>query len=382
MDHGNHWFGLADHIVINIFSYVSQNDRFNFSLVCKDWSDIFNDSELWKHFTFKFDTNYDKEGRAIECAKKYSNALKDIDIYVNQSQPVSLERSLEVLDKLVLVKCWKLVRFKFAFTGRNPLCFNGRSILNKVKDLLQSINHKECVFNLEVIDLSKFTIVLDNNLLNILADNHKHLRVVHIQNECLTDNITEKGIINLLKSCIHIEEFYAFYQYIDDEAIEVLADENRATLKILSLFCNRSMKFTSLVTSDAWKLLKKSSPNIELEIKFDSMVPRNMVIPIICDGTPATSIDLHLYSWMHEQIQHIAQTCKATLKSLSCHTNLDPNSVANEELPPVLRDLVTICDNIEELHCHCVLPEDTIKCIKAVRDLKASTLYSSPRDHD
>lgn len=379
---GNHWFGLADHIVIKIFSYVSQNDRFNLSLVCKDWSDIFHESQLWSHFTFKFDTNYDADGRAIECVKKYSNDLKDIDLYVNQSQPISLERSLQVVDELLAVKFWRLVRFKFAFTGRNPLCFNGKSILVKVKDLLMSIKSKECVFNLEVIDLSRFTIVLDDNLLKILADNHKHLRVVHIQNECLTDNITEDGIINLLKSCIHIEELYAFYQYIDDKAIEVLADEKRAKLKILSLYCNRSMKFTSLVTTNAWKLLKKSSPNIELDIKFDCTIPRHKVIPIICDGTPATSIDLHLYAWVHEQIQHIAQTCKSTLKSLSCFTSLDPNSTANEELLPVLLDLVTICDNLEELHCHCILPEDTIASIKSVRNLKASTLYSSPREHD
>ncbi|XP_039264759.2 F-box/LRR-repeat protein 8-like [Styela clava] len=372
------WLTLPHHILVQIFSCLSQNDRLTLSLVCKSWAEVFHDSQLWSHFVFKFDTNNDAEGKALVCAERYNNELKDVELLVNQSQEVSRKRAVAVVDSLIEVELWKLTRFKFGFTGENPLCFNGNYILDKVKDLLRSIKDKDVAFDLRVIDLSRMNIALDDSMLNILSELHLGLRVVHIQNYCLVDNITAEGVLKLVKSCKRIEELYAFFHCITDDVIDVLSNNvGRATLNVLSLMCNRSDKYTSMVSSDAWASLKKSNPDLELIMKFHSTMPRHMINPILCHPIPVTKIDLHIYCWLDEEVQHIADVCNTTLRSLSCYTSLDPNDKANEALPPALLQLASRCDKLTELHCHCILPQDTIDQINTMCDLNFSTLYSS-----
>lgn len=346
------------------------------SSVCKDWSECFHDSQLWSKFTFKFDTNFDEEGLAVVCADKYSEELKDVVIQINQTQPKSLERAIYVLEKLIALKEWKLNSFAMKFTAQNPLCFNGKTVSDIIKMLLRSIDEKETVFPLKVIDLSRLQIGLDDTMIQILTKSHNSLRILHVQNFCLVDNITAPTVLNLVKVCRNLQEFYVFYHCLDDDVIKSFSEPGRADLKVLSIMCTRHDKFTTLISSSAWELLKSTNSNLDLTVKFHSTMPRHIVNRVLCTGIPATRIDLHLYSWVENEVLHIANTCSSTLEFLSFHTSLDPNSKANQELLPALLQLVSSCPKLEELHCHCKLPQSTIETILSERNLKQYTLYS------
>lgn len=376
MDYLN-WSTIPPHILVSVFSYLHPNDRVNPSVVCRDWSECFRQPQVWRRFTFNFDTTKDKDGKALVCVDKYSQELRQVEIMINQTQAESRDRAMYVLDKLIDLKRWKLQEFRFGFTAANPLCFKGKIILDKLKLLLNSITDKESVLSLEVIDLSKLDIVLDDTMLNILSEKHSSLQMVHIQNSCLIDNITPIGVLKLVSHCTHLQELFLFYHCLTDNVVIALSQKNRSPLQTLSLMCNRSDKYLEIVSSAAWKALRESSPDIKLIIRFDSTMPRHRIIPILCSDIPATTIDIHLYAWVHEEIEHIANECHSTLTYLSCHTSVDPNSQANVEMIPALLLLVSKCTKLNELHCHCKLPEDTISALRAIRKLTKSTLYSA-----
>ena len=369
------WSTLPQHIMVNIFSYLPVNDRLNASLTCKYWAECFHSPFLWSKFIFKFDTDIDSEGRAISCIEKYCEVLKDVQIYINQSQKISRDRACYVMDELTAMSRKKLQKFAFHFTGVNPLCFNGREILSKLKKLFSREADAEIVFNLTFVDLNHCNIAFDNELLLIFAKQHHALRVFKMQNSCLIDNVTPSSLLELVKNCIFLEELHTFYHCINMDVIKAFAEEKRRPFRHLSLLCNRSDKFSELITSDVWNEFSIANPTAGVTIKFHHSMPHHIIIPLLCPGMPLVSLDLKIYGWMAEELSHVASTFSATLQSLSFNPSMDLTLKAPPGVEPALLELVSRTENLKELHCFCGLTNDVINKIKKARTFEKFTLY-------
>jgi len=370
------WSTLPQHIMVNIFSYLPVNDRLNASLTCKNWSECFHSPLLWSKFVFKFDTDLDSEGKAINCIENYCGVLKDVQIYINQSQKISRDRACYVMDELTALSKKKLQKFAFHFTGVNPLCFNGCEILNKLKKLFSREADSEIVFHLSFVDLNHCNIAFDNELISIFAKQHHALRVFKMQNSCLIDNVTPASLLELVKNCIFLEEMHTFYHSINADVVKAFAEENRASFKHLSLLCNRSDKFSDLIPSEAWNEFCIANPAAEVTIKFHHSMPHHMIIPLLCPGMPVMALDLKVFAWLADELAHIAATFSSTLKFLSFHPSMDWRLKAPPGVEPALLELVSRSDKLKELHCYCGLNNDVINKIKKMRALEKSTLYA------
>ena len=369
------WSTLPQHILVNVFSYLPVNDRLRASQTCKSWSECFHSPLLWSKFVFKFDTDIDSEGKAINCIENYCGVLKDVQIYINQSQKISRDRACYVMDELTALSKKKLQKFTFHFTGVNPLCFNGREILSKLKKLFSRDSGSEIVFHLSFVDLNHCNIAFDNELISIFAKQHHALRVFKMQNSCLIDNVTPTSLLELAKNCVVLEELHTFYHSINADVVKAFAEKGRAPFKHLSLLCNRSDKFSDLIPTEAWNEFSSFNPTAEVTIKFHHSMPHHIIIPLLCPGMPLVALDLKVYAWLAEELAHIAATFSSTLKILSFHPSMDWRLKAPPGVEPALLELVSRSDKLQELYCFCGLNYDAIEKIKKMRALKKSTLY-------
>ena len=374
------WKTIPQHILVNVFSFLPVNDRLQASLTCKYWSECFHNPILWSKFVFNFDTEIDEEGKAINCIKKYCGVLKNVKILVNQAQKVSRDRACYVMKKLAAHSKKKLVNFELRFTGINPLCFNGQEILTHLKNVFSPTLESELIFHLDCINLNHCNIALDNDLVSIFATHHKQLRVLKVQNSCLIDNVTPESMLNLVKNCVNLQELHTFYHCIDASCIQALGGGKRLPFKTLSLMCNRSDKFHDLIKSEPWMEFASANPTAEVALKFHSSIPHHKIIPLLCPGIPVVYLDLKIYGWLEDEISHIAATFSSTLKFLSFNTSMDLTQKAPPGLEPALLELVSRCEKLIELHCHCVLKEEVIVSIKRMRSLKKFTLYKHPSE--
>lgn len=374
------WETIPQHILVNVFCLLPVNDRLNASLACKYWSECFHNPMLWSKFIFKFDTEIDNEGKAMNCIEKYSNVLKDVKILLNQSQKISRERACSVMEKLSALKKKKLISFEIKFTGTNPLCFNGQEILQSLKKLFSLSPDSELIFYLTSIDFNHCNIALDNELISIFATYHTKLRVFKVKNSCLIDNVTPKSILNLIENCKCLQELHTFYHCIDSAVIKALSDPNRLTFKKLSLMCNRSDKFHDLIPSEPWMEFAAANPTAEVIIMFHSSIPHYKIIPLLCPGIPLVYLDLKIYGWLAEELSHIAETFSSTLKYLSFNTSMDCFSKAPPGVEPALLNLAERCEKLQELHCYCALNGDVIVSIQQKCSLKNYTLYRHASD--
>lgn len=338
---------------------------------------MFDTPQLWDTFSFDLDTKKDPDGRSVRCVDKYGTVLKRVTIRVNQSEKVSRDRAVYILKKLSSLEKKNLKSFTFQFSGRNPLCFNGRDILSEIKSLLKS-NDSESASVLTNIDFNKLDIPLDNDLVNILAANHRHLSVVSIQNKCLHDNVTPDSIMKLVKGCPSMIELHTFYHAIDAEILEYVAEDDKLKLRKMHLRCNRSDKYGSRILSETWATVTKSKPSFVVAFSFSSNFPRHLMIPVLCCNIPLFRISLEVYNWLNDELEHISNCFYETLEYISFHTSLDHNRKAPPGLEPVLRSLVHKCEKLEELHCFCCISEDLVTEIRELRSFRKSTLYSTP----
>jgi len=371
------WSTISQHILVDVFTLLPIRDRFNASLVCKNWSDCFHHPQLWNEFFFKFDTDVDSEGKAITCFEDYCNQLKNVEISFNQSRSISRERAFQVMESLTHTSKKKLQKFCFHFTGHNPLCFNGKVILDKLKEFLSRKPEEEIVFDLSFVDLNRCNIAFDNELVSIFAKQHKSLRVLRLQNSCLVDNVTPGSIVRLVENCVYLQELHTFYHCVNPAVIEALTAKRGAPFKFMSLMCNRSDKFKEIVTADTWKGFQNANREAEVEMKFRSSVPHHLIIPLLSPGIPLTSLHLMVYGWLADELNHIAVTFGSTLRFITFQPGLDPDRKAPPGLESALLELVSRSEKLEELHCFCTLKPEVVAQVKAMRKLKKCTLYTS-----
>ncbi|XP_002131206.2 F-box/LRR-repeat protein 8-like [Ciona intestinalis] len=372
------WATMPQNILVDIFSYMSMNERLKCSVVCKWWNECLQHPKLWSRFMFKFDTNIDDEGKAIKCIESYCQIgrLSEVEIFVNPKQSVSRDRAMMVMEELRSSPSKKLQKFSFYFSGYNPLLFNGNELLSTMKNLFGSQpNAGVGVCHLTTVDLTECNISLDDEFVRILAMNHPFLRVVRIQNVCFVDNVTPNGLLVLVSGCPELKELCTFYHSIDDRVVAQFCSDFRTAVSNLSLICNAYDKYSNAVKSETWKRFNRSNPDAELRLEILLTTPQQAINKILCPDIPVTHLTLNVSGSRFEELVIIKQNCKQTLKCLTLQNDLAGVIPPPPGFEPALLDLIADCKYLVEINCPYPLSQDTISQIESNVKLVRFQLY-------
>ncbi|XP_064640985.1 F-box/LRR-repeat protein 8-like [Lineus longissimus] len=361
------WDNLPDHILVNIFSFLSLTERVQAGYVCKSWQDCFNSPYLWKRFVFRFFKSEDQ--RLLKCLKKHGPWLRHLNILLDQEVKINRDNLCETLSWIANMKERRIQSLRIYFCGENPLFYAGVEIANLLHKIFKPDEDVETLIDLKEVDLGGLGIAFDDNLFNLLAGNNQNLQRLNIQNKSLICKVTPACVINIIKKCKKLKDLRLFYTSMSDEVLEALCAPDRRPLEYLSLLCTRTEKFGKVLSKEAWMKLTKASPNLKVGLQFDHTIPVHKIWEITIPQIPLYALRFETFTELIEEVEYVTATFHKTLQKISLHTP------PGDKLERALLNLVASC-NLKALYVFCVLSEETIDKILETRpELKERKSY-------
>ena len=368
----NDWTALPEHILINIFSNLSLQDRCNAALTCSTWSSYFDSPYLWRNFTFAFFKEDD--ARLLTCLTKHGSQLREVDVVLNQKQPHNRENACTVLTSLARCEERRLQKISVQFTTENPLFFQGMEFLYCLAELFGPPDPKiQMVNTLSKVDLSGLSITLDDILLNLLSNQHNEtLENVNLQNSPLCCRVSPECVLNLVQKCRRLTHISLHYKSMSEQVLEELSQKDREPLKLLSLACRREEKYHKPISAKSWEKLVDSLPKLKVKFFFDHTIERHRISTILHPRIPVVELCLRTLTELHEEVALVASYYSNTLEHFVVTTK------GTDRLQQALLNLVEWSSKLRVLHCYCALDEDTISKIQELRpNLEKCTLKTA-----
>jgi len=105
------WANIPDHIIVNIFSNLSLNDRYHASLVCKSWQMCFHSQYLWRKFVFNLN-QYDVIFQNFkECILQHGRHFRNVSIILYQKDEEKRQCAIEVINQMAKIKKCNLQKY-------------------------------------------------------------------------------------------------------------------------------------------------------------------------------------------------------------------------------------------------------------------------------
>lgn len=358
------WNSLPDHIVVQIFSYLSLQDKFCASFVCKTWNDCFHFPVLWKDFVFIVQSNDEKEAiRHQKCLEMHGAHLKHVLMKVDQSEQICRTIARDILNGIANLTNRKLSSIKIDFTGENPLFYAGAEFVQSLK-LLFGRNPEALetpMHSLVNVDLSGMPVAFDDEMLNLLSQNHPLLESLNLLNKVLVCKVSANCIFQLVKKCRKLKKLFVFHSSMSDNTLVALAEDDRGPLEELGISCRREEKYGSDLSSEAWQQLVTKLPDLKVMLSFDHTCPLHRVSQIMKPEIPVHVLNLQTFTMIYEEVTQATSFYKNTLEVVVLQTRNSP------ELERALVNLARRCAQLHTLCVYCVLKKDVVDEILALR---------------
>ena len=378
----NNWSKLFPDILIEILRYLSVKDRFCVSKVCKSWQSVVKNSRtIWDTLhvftvpnSLEDEETDSKQGidkqKYISFICDHCDLVSRLILQVSQTDSDCVTDAKRILQDLSMKKGRRLSHFKLTFASENPLFYSGKDFL---KLLLQLFDCPEDDCDMHEhftsIDLSKFPVSLDSELVDALAEHHStHLVNIELQNNSLVCNISKACIHSLVRACKNLTSFSCHMSCVDGETLRIFSESGRASIATLSFLCKREDKYSSDIDSEDWLSLCKACPSLRVKLYFDHTCPIFRVEEILKPVVPISVLKLRLQATVTEMVFFIAHHYSQTLEVF------DVTTTSSVELDTAILHLAISCVNLKELHVWCRLSKSVVDQIMSRCALEKHTL--------
>lgn len=348
------WKKLPDHIIVDIFQYLSLHDRYHASLVSQTWNTCFRSQYLWRDFNFIF-TDPSHE-RYLKIFPSYGCYLKNVTIFIDQSQSQQRTNACNVLKNLGELKERSLRSLKIKFLAENPIFYSGKEFISGLLPLLSAPKWD----SLRHLDLSGMTITLDDCIINRLSENHQQLQSLNIINNVYICTVGMKCIQNLVQRCRKLQKLCLFYYSLSEEALLSFAEKDRLPLATLVVKCRRQEKYGKDICSNTWQKVVNRLPEMRVTLIFDYTCPLHKVSEIMKQEIPVSVLRLETFTYIYDEVKQASLLYNKTLTKLVLNTPLSRNA---PELNKALVELSDKCQLLSSIHVFCILEEKAVNSI-------------------
>lgn len=369
------WSILPDHVIVNIFSYLTLFDRFSGSQTCRSWQFAFCSPHLWKQVTISFKTGEDQE--QLKFLDKFGKYIQSLQVCVNQELEVCRECACDLLSHLATVKDRNLQKFQINFIGINPCLYSGEEFIRNLILLFGPQNSSATPTryrSLKKVDLQGLLVSFSGELLEILSANNPDLEVLNIQNNVLVCEVRPCSVLTLVKRCRKLSELYVFSCSCSEEVLLALTDNDRKQIQRLSIFCRREEKYVKDIPSTVWKKLVQKLPNLHVILGFDHTIELLRISEVMKPEIPVQELRLETATDLWNEVRHACRFYKNTLEKLIVKS---PPSKNLRELDNALLQVAKECVKLRSLHVFYVLQKETVeKILELCPRMKENETYT------
>jgi hypothetical protein len=174
--------------------------------------------------------------------------------------------------------------FRLRFIGHNPLLMQSQNLIQALRTFFQydgSKNRRECLIS---CDLSGLMISLDDDTVLTLTKNNPYLRQLNLQDQSLVCILTPFCILQIIDMLKELEDLSIDMISLSDEFILMLIGNNdeqqfvrKSSLKHLGVRIRREEKFSDEIDTKLWQKLREKYPHLKMTLNFGITTPLNRI---------------------------------------------------------------------------------------------------------
>ncbi|XP_059153085.1 F-box only protein 39-like [Physella acuta] len=373
------WSQLPNEILLHVFSYLSNSDKYHAALTCKSWLRPLSVPTLWQSGDFVFDDKSDEKairfveiaGKTLRHIKAECKKLENLQL-VLEYRPSSSEKMYLFLASLLNSENHQLLTFRLKNMNSLETYCGGaeRMPLSEVTKLLKRFLKAQR--QLRVLDLSnseksvRFCFEDDSITvrqgMKLLIAAGKHCattlhtlaiaRLVSLKSSFHNSMSYLPQFRNAISGFSKLSELDLSYGYLEDDLLLSLAANTNTSLKVITVRADEIPKLESRITPLAWEKLTAACPELKaifhIKHKYESYSQDPTLIL-----TP--SMPLYQVKWkagdaiaienLEKFFQHVAQNFQNTLHHLHVKSGVRPDT---ERFELVFKSLQA-CKNLETL---------------------------------
>ncbi|CAF3380345.1 unnamed protein product [Rotaria sp. Silwood1] len=313
---------LPELVLVQIFSYLSIDERPALEETCKLWYNILRNSpglaftcvvQLHAYVEEPINPTPKRLGRVLprwirqprdqpkhmtnidprpygyiqQYLKRFRKDVKILYIDVEQHDVSCRYVLCQLLTLFGPEQCSQgrqIRSFRLRFISHNPLLMKSQSIIQALRVFFQydaSRNRRESLIS---CDLSGLTISLDDDTVLTLIKNNPYLRKLNLQDQSLVCILTPFCILQIIDMLKELEDIWVDMVSLSDEFILMLvenADEQqiirKSRLNHLGIRIRREEKFSDEIDTKLWQQLHEKYPHLKITLNFGLTTPLNRI---------------------------------------------------------------------------------------------------------
>ena len=355
------WTALPEEIIVHIFKELTYTERITIGQVCKKWYRYLKSPQLWFKLMVTFKKKEDSNLKLL--VSPYGEHIRHLHIKCYQQNAENCENACEFIEMLLGKKILRIEQFTLEFCEQNPLFYSGQPFLDVLKRFFLQTSYEKPI---RKIDLSKFPVAFDNDLLNAITQNHSSgIEFLDIQNKIFACRVTQTCLYNFVRKSTNLKYLYVKPSCFQSDTLKLFADPSRGSheLKYLSLLFTRADKFFKYLTGRDWGLVREMLPHLRIELHFDHTYPLESTFHVMLPEIPVSSLKLCLQATVNDHINLASSIYKRTLQTLVV------TSTPSQDLDDAVLRAVKECKDLENIHVWCRMSRTIVKEILQIKPL-------------
>ncbi|CAF4867500.1 unnamed protein product [Rotaria sp. Silwood1] len=313
---------LPELVLVQIFSYLSIDERPALEETCKLWYNILRNSpglaftcvvQLHAYVEEPINPTPKRLGRVLprwirqprdqpkhmtnidprpygyiqQYLKRFRKDVKILYIDVEQHDVSCRYVLCQLLTLFGPEQCSQgrqIRSFRLRFISHNPLLMKSQSIIQALRVFFQydaSRNRRESLIS---CDLSGLTISLDDDTVLTLIKNNPYLRKLNLQDQSLVCILTPFCILQIIDMLKELEDIWVDMVSLSDEFILMLVENSdeqqiirKSRLNHLGIRIRREEKFSDEIDTKLWQQLHEKYPHLKITLNFGLTTPLNRI---------------------------------------------------------------------------------------------------------
>ena len=212
---------------------------------------------------------------------------------------------------------------------------------------------------LREVDLSGFSVYIDNSLISLLAQYHHNLEKLNIQNNVIAVNVSATSLLKVVQNCRKLHDLRVYMRSVSRAVLECLAEDDRVALQQLSLVCCHYDEDAPDIERDVWRALVKKVPQLQVTLKFDHTCPLYRVAEIMKAEIPVVVLRLETQTPLRDDVRLLVQVATLYGQTLERVVIKTPSECDGPTLDSAVETLAQSCTKLKSLHVYYVLEEAT-----------------------
>ncbi|XP_071448888.1 F-box only protein 33-like [Hetaerina americana] len=267
------WENLPSVILLEIFSYLSHEDKIRASSVCRQWRCTLFHSTFLRSIHFKARTeDLNSLARTRYLSSCFAKKLRNAIVSLDSLNPLCVREVARVLQKLSensfvrrLILKPSHCRFECPGIEREKLHFIERNIISPLKTIIKHSRELEALSLGCSEELATYSCILLNLLGRFQSRSLRQLHLASVKDD--PNNYIILDLDYTLFQPFHMLQVLSLdYDYVSDSLLEIFTKPSNGGLKCLIIHVHGITKHHPNTSNQAWSLFCQYNPLCELRL--------------------------------------------------------------------------------------------------------------------